>query len=162
MHDRRDLLRLGEAGAGLRVDVDAQLVRLLRVARGATATRRTRASRGSRPTTTCATSVTQSSSAWRPDGNVTRAVSIQSGRLSGTRFCQITSPPTPFRLPLQLAGPLVERAHDAVADAMKYCDEVELRLAARRKVDLVRVRDLDDAAADLELDERRRPFPGVS
>ena len=25
----------------------------------------------------------------------TRAVSIQSGRFSGTRFCQITSPPTP-------------------------------------------------------------------
>jgi len=26
---------------------------------------------------------------------VTRAVSIQSGRRSGTRFCQITSPPAP-------------------------------------------------------------------
>jgi hypothetical protein len=26
---------------------------------------------------------------------VTRHVSIQSGRFSGTRFCQITSPPTP-------------------------------------------------------------------
>ncbi len=35
---------------------------------------------------TCATSVTQSSSACRPDGNVTRAVSIHSGRFSGTRF----------------------------------------------------------------------------
>ena len=30
-HDRRDLLRLGEAGAGLRVDVDAELVRMLDV-----------------------------------------------------------------------------------------------------------------------------------
>src|SRR5438270_54752 len=32
VHDRCDLLRFREAGAGLRVDVDAQLVRLLRVA----------------------------------------------------------------------------------------------------------------------------------
>ena len=64
-----------------------------------------------------------------------------------------------LRLPLQLARPLVERAHDPVADADEVLDEVELRLAARRKVDLVRVRDLDDAAADLELDERRRHGP---
>ena len=35
---------------------------------------------------TCATSVTQSASAWRPDGKVTRVVSIHSGRFSGTRF----------------------------------------------------------------------------
>ncbi len=35
---------------------------------------------------TCASSVTQSSSAVRPEGNVTVAVSIQSGRCFGTRF----------------------------------------------------------------------------
>ena len=35
---------------------------------------------------TCAISVTHSSSAVRPDGKVTVAVSIQSGRFSGTRF----------------------------------------------------------------------------
>ena len=35
---------------------------------------------------TCATSVTQSSSACRPEGNVTRAASTHSGRFSGTRF----------------------------------------------------------------------------
>ena len=35
---------------------------------------------------TWAISVTQSSSAWRPDGNVTVATSIQSGRFAGTRF----------------------------------------------------------------------------
>ena len=35
---------------------------------------------------TWASSVTQSSSAWRPEGNVTRAASIHSGRFSGTRF----------------------------------------------------------------------------
>ena len=38
------------------------------------------------PQITCATSVTHSSSACRPDGNVTRATSIHSGRFSGTRF----------------------------------------------------------------------------
>src|SRR5262249_36185151 len=32
VHDRGDALRFGEAGAGLRVDVDAQLVRTLRIA----------------------------------------------------------------------------------------------------------------------------------
>jgi hypothetical protein len=36
--------------------------------------------------TTCASSVTQSSSACLPDGNVTRAASTHSGRFSGTRF----------------------------------------------------------------------------
>ena len=35
---------------------------------------------------TWAGSVTQSSSACLPEGNVTRATSIQSGRFSGTRF----------------------------------------------------------------------------
>ena len=35
---------------------------------------------------TCATSVTQSSSACRPEGNVTRAASTHSGRFCGTRF----------------------------------------------------------------------------
>ena len=35
---------------------------------------------------TCATSVTHSSSACRPDGKVTRATSTHSGRFSGTRF----------------------------------------------------------------------------
>ena len=36
--------------------------------------------------TTCATSVTHNSSAWRPEGNVTRAASTHSGRFSGMRF----------------------------------------------------------------------------
>ena len=61
-----------------------------------------------------------------------------------------------LRLPLQLARPLVQRAHDPVADRDEVADEVELRLAAGREVDLVGVRDLDGAAPDLELDERRR------
>ena len=87
---------------------------------------------------------------------MTRAVSIQSGRVSGTRFCQITSPPTPSGCRFSWHG----RSYSARTMPSPTRDEVphevELRLAARRKVDLVRVRDLDDAAADLELDERRR------
>src|SRR5206468_8833534 len=59
-------------------------------------------------------------------------------------------------LALELARALVERAHDAVADRDEVPDEVELRLAARGEVDLVRARDLDRAAADLQLDEGRR------
>src|SRR5206468_1192579 len=60
------------------------------------------------------------------------------------------------RLPFQLAGALVERVDDPVADRDEVLDEVELGLPAGREVDLVRVRDLDRAVADLELDERRR------
>ena len=56
---------------------------------------------------------------------------------------------------LQLRGPLVERAHDPLADGDVVLDVVELRLAALGEVDLVGVRHLDGAAADLQLDERR-------
>ena len=61
------------------------------------------------------------------------------------------------RVPLQLRRPLVERPHDALADGEVVVHEVELRLAARGEEDLVRIRHLDGARPDLELDERRRP-----
>ena len=65
----------------------------------------------------------------------------------------------------QLRRPLVERAHDPVADREVVLDEVALRLLPGRKEHLVRVRHLDGAAADLELDERgrhlREPYPCV-
>src|SRR5437867_4132707 len=59
------------------------------------------------------------------------------------------------RVPLQLRRALVEHAHDALADCEVVLNEVELRLAARAEEDLVRVRHLDGARPDLELDERR-------
>src|SRR5207244_8358324 len=61
-----------------------------------------------------------------------------------------------LRLTLELARPLVQRAHDSVADADEILHEVELRLAARGEVDLVGIRDLDRALPDLKLHERRR------
>ena len=57
-------------------------------------------------------------------------------------------------LALQLGRTLVQGADDPVADGDEVLHEIELRLAARREVDLVRIRDLDDAAPDLELNER--------
>ena len=62
----------------------------------------------------------------------------------------------PVRVALELGRPLVEGAHDPVPDREVVVDEVELRLAARREVHLVRVGDLDEALTDLQLDERRR------
>src|SRR5437588_7267282 len=61
-----------------------------------------------------------------------------------------------LRLALELARTLVQRAHDPVPDADEVLHEIELRLAARRKVDLVWIGDLDRALPDLKLHERRR------
>src|SRR6266702_7141206 len=58
------------------------------------------------------------------------------------------------RLALELARPLVQRAHDPLADGDEVADEVELRLAPGGEVHLVGIRDLDGPASDLELDER--------
>ena len=102
---------------------------------------------------TCASSVTHSSSAVRPDGNVTVAVSIQSGRLLGHALLVDRLALGAARVPLQLRRPLVERAHDPVADREVVLDEVELRLLPLAEVDLVGIRHLDGALPDLELDE---------
>ena len=103
---------------------------------------------------TCATFVTQSSSACRPDGNVTRAVSIQSG-VRGDALLVDRLVLGAVRVALQLRRPLEERADDAVADRDVVLDVVELRQAGGAEIDLVRVRDLDRASPDLELDEWR-------
>src|SRR5207245_6850490 len=63
-----------------------------------------------------------------------------------------------LRLALELARPLEERANNPVADADEVPHEVELRLAPGGKVDLVGVRDLHGAVANLDLDERRRHY----
>jgi len=155
VHDRRDALRLRKARPRLRVDVDAKLVRLLRVA----APRR--------PCTEL-----ERREVGRPDDvrelghaqlvRVTPRRERDARRLDpfGPTFRHALLPdhlaPGAGRLPLQLARPLVQRAHDPIADGHEVPHEVELGLAACRKVDLVRVGDLDRAAADVELDERRR------
>jgi len=158
VHDRGDALRLGETGAGLRVDVDAQLVRLLGIA----ATRRPRAELERREV--------------RRPGDMRDLGHAQLVRMAAARerHARRLDPvgaalgdallpdhlaADAFRLPLQLARPLVQRVDDAVADGEEIVHQVELRLASRRKVHLVRVRDLDDASADVELDERRGHEP---
>src|SRR5581483_3565145 len=154
-HDHSRPLRLREPSAGLRVDVDAQLVRTLRVA----PPRRPRAELERREV--------------RCPGDVrglgdAQLVGVPAGRERHARRLDPLRPllghallpddlaADALGLPLQLARPLVQRAHDAVADRDEVVDEVELRLAARREVHLVRVRHLDGAAPELELDERRR------
>src|SRR5206468_4535499 len=61
-----------------------------------------------------------------------------------------------FGLTLELAGTFTQRADDAVPDGDEVVYEVELPHAARREVHLAGIRDLDDPAPHLELDERRR------
>src|SRR5262249_44117008 len=56
----------------------------------------------------------------------------------------------------ELCGALEERSHDALADRDVVLGEVALRLARLREENLVRIRELDGALADLELDERAR------
>ena len=53
---------------------------------------------------------------------------------------------------VQHARPVVERVDDPVGHAQVVVGQVELGLAAGREVDPVRVADLDDPVADLELD----------
>ena len=62
----------------------------------------------------------------------------------------------PVREPPQLGGTLPERADDSVADCQVVVDEIALRVAGVGEQHLVRVRDLDGALSDLQLDERRR------
>jgi hypothetical protein len=63
--------------------------------------------------------------------------------------------PDPVGEPAELRRSLAQRADDALADGDVVVDEVPLRVPGVREEDLVGVRDLDDAPADLELDERR-------
>ena len=103
---------------------------------------------------TCATSVTQSSSACRPDGNVdARGLDpVRALRRHALLVDRLVLGAA--GVALQLRRPLVERTDDALLDREVVLDVVELRHPAP-EVDLVRVRDLDGRAADLELDELR-------
>ena len=74
----------------------------------------------------------------------------QSGRLSGARFWKNASPSAPSTKRLSAIGRPPSAAQRAVGDREVVLDEVELRVAGLREVDLVRVRDRDLAAGDLE------------
>ena len=90
------------------------------------------------------------SSAVRPDGKVSVAVRIQSGRLSGARFWKNGLTLGAVDEALERHRPAARPAQGAVGDREVVRDEVELRVAGFREVDLVRVGDRDLAAADLE------------
>ena len=79
---------------------------------------------------TCASSVTHSSSAWRPDGNVTRAASTHSGALLGHALLVDRLAVDAVREAAELRRPLVQRPDDALSDREVVLGEVELRLAA--------------------------------
>ena len=74
----------------------------------------------------------------------------QSGRLSGARFWKNGSPSAPLTKRLRAIGRPPDAAQRAVGDRQVVADEVELGVAGLGEVDLVRVRDRDLAAADLE------------
>ena len=78
------------------------------------------------------------------------AVRIQSGRLSGARFWKNGSPAAPSTNRLSAIGRPRDAAQRPVADRQVVLDEVELRVAGLREVDLARVRDRDLAAVDRE------------
>ena len=153
-HHCRDLLRLGEAGARLRVDVDAELVRVLDVA----APRRP------------GVEVDRREIGGPRDLRELGDAELVGGAARGEGDGRGLDPVGPVlrhallvdrlalgavRVPLQLRRALVEHPHDALADGEVVLDEVELRLAARAEEDLVRIRHLDGARPDLELDEGR-------
>jgi hypothetical protein len=150
-----DSLRILERRAGLRVDVDPQLVRVVDM----------RAAR--RPRVKVDRREIRSPCDVRDLGHA-ELVRVAPGReghagrldplgpllrhaLLVDRF-----PLGAVRVTLQLRGPLVQRADDPLAHGEVVLDMVELGRLQLPVEDLVRVRDLDGAAIDLELDERRR------
>ncbi len=162
--DGRDALAVLERGPGLGVDVDPELVRLVDV--GSTG----------RPGVEVDDREVGGPGDLRDLGHA-ELVRVAAGRERDTRGLDPLRPLLGHTLLVdhlaldavreaaQLRRALVERAHDPVADREVVLDEVALRLLPGRKEHLVRVRHLDGAAADLELDERgrhlREPYPCV-
>ena len=134
---RRHALAVRERRPRLRVDVDPQLVRAL--------VSRRRDGQGWKSTTarfaaqaTCASSVTQSSSACRPDGKRHAGDLDPLGPFLGHALLVDRLALDAVREAAELGRPLVQRTDDSLADGQVVPHEVELRLAARREEDLVR------------------------
>ena len=90
------------------------------------------------------------SSAVRPDGKVSVATRIHSGRLSGARFWKNGSFSIPSTKRLSAIGRPRDAGQGPVGDRQEVRDDVELRVPRHREVHLVGVADRDLAAADLE------------
>ena len=148
MHDAGDLLRLGEAGAGLRVEVDAQLVGLLDV--GAPGVPRVELDRRHLHRPHDRGELGDAQLVGRAPGR-----EADLGRLDPVR--RALGQPLlvdllavdALGIAVQHARPLAQRADDAVPDRQVVVDEVELGLAARREVHPVGIADAHGA--------RRRP-----
>ncbi len=155
-HERSDALGVLERRARLRVDVDAELVRVLRVLTAR------------RP----GMEVDDREVGGPDDLGELRHAELVRMPARGERHARRLDPlRTLFRHPLlvdllaldavgetpQLGRPLVQRAHDAVPDRDVVVDEVALRLLRLREEHLVRVRHLDDPLPHLELDEWAKP-----
>ena len=144
-HDGRDALAVLERRPRLRVDVDPQLVRLVDVG----------APRG--PGMEVDDGEVRRPGDLRDLGHA-ELVGVPPGRERDARRLDPLGPLLGHALLVdhlaldavreaaQLRRPLVERAHDPLADREVVLDEVALRLLPRRKEHLVRVRHLDDPA----------------
>ena len=153
-HDRGDRLRVGEVRAGLRVDVDAQLVWMLGIGtpRGPRVKVDHREVRGPGDLG----DLGHAELVGMPAGGKRDAGRLDPLRtLLGHALLVDLLPVDPVGKAAHLRRPVVERADDALADRQVVVDEVALRVARRGKQHLVGVRDLDDALPDLELDEGR-------
>ena len=128
----RGLADVREVGAGLRVEVDAQLVGVRRGRPRGTATRGSRGSRGSRPRRRGPRSAATSARDVVPFGVLTIVVCSHSGASSGTRFWKNDGPPAPFGKPLHQHRPAAHRAHQRLGEPQVVADEVELGLARAR------------------------------
>jgi hypothetical protein len=151
-HAAGDPLRVAEVGAGLRVDVDPQLVRVVDV----------RPPRG--PRVEVDRPEVRGPRDLRELGHA-ELVRVAARRERDARDLDPLRPALgdallvdrlalgPVRVALELRRPLVEGADDPLADREVVANVIELRLPARGVEDLVRVRHLDDPLPDLQLDE---------
>ena len=107
-----------EVDAGLRVEIDAQLVGVVGIVGAWSATRGSRDNRGSRPTRCARGRRSTSARDVVPFGVLTIVVSSHSGALSGTRFWKNDEPSAPFgKRSMSTGRPPIARISGASTDA---------------------------------------------
>ena len=160
-HDSGDPLAVVEIGSRLRVDVDAELVRMLGI--GPPRRPGVEVDHGEVRRPDDLRELRHAELVGVSAGGKGDARSLDPlGALLGHALLVDLLAFDPVREAAQLGRPLAQRPHDPVPDRDVVVDEVALRVPGARKEHLVRVRHLDDALPDLELDERRRHRPTVS
>ena len=154
-HERRHPLAVAKRRAGLRIDVDAQLVWMLRVA----PPRRPRVEVDDGEV--CGPDHLRElgdaelvGMTARGEGHARRLDPLRT--LLGNALLVDRLARDPVREAAELRRPLVQRADDSLTDREVVLGEVALRLHRLREEHLVRVRQFDDPLAHLELDERAR------